>query len=87
MRALSPSFSTAAAAAGGDVSVVDIYRRKTPVGECPGHAGVKGNGRAGRLACKATLTSGSLLGRSELLRSLRHCLRAQSQGHHTIDRL
>ena len=27
------------------------------------------------------------LGRSEVLRSLRHYLRAQSQGHHTINRL
>ena len=39
------------------------------------------------LAGNATLTSGLLLGRSEVLRSLRHYLRAQSQGHHTIDRL
>ena len=31
--------------------------------------------------------SGSLLGRSEVLGSLRQYLRAQSQGHHTIDRL
>ena len=51
---------------------------------CPGHAGVKGNDRADRLAGKATLTSGLLLGRSELLRSLGYYLRAQSQGHHTI---
>ena len=34
-----------------------------------------------------TLTSGLLLGRSEVLRSLRHNLRAQSQGHQAIDRL
>ena len=34
-----------------------------------------------------TLTSGSLLGRSEVLRSLRHYLRAQSRGHHSTDRL
>ena len=54
---------------------------------CPGHSGVKGNGRADRLAGKAALTSGLLLGRSEVLRSLRHYLRAQSQGHHTTDRL
>ena len=33
------------------------------------------------------LTSGLLLGRSEVLRSLRHYLRTQSQGHQTIDRL
>ena len=39
---------------------------------CPGHA---------------CLTSGLLLRKSEVLRSLRHSLRAQNQGHHTIDRL
>jgi len=39
------------------------------------------------LAGKETLTSGLLLGRSEVLRSLRCYLQAQSQGHHTIDRL
>ena len=54
---------------------------------CPGHAGVKGNDRADRLAGKATLTRSLLLGRSEMLRSLRHYLRAQSQGHHITDRL
>ena len=54
---------------------------------CPGHAGVKGNDRADRLAGKANLPSGFLLGRSEVLRSLRHYLRAQSQEHHTVDRL
>ena len=52
-----------------------------------GHAGVKRNDRADKLAGKATLTGGLLLGRSEVLRSLRHYLRAQSQGHRTIDRL
>ena len=54
---------------------------------CPGHAGVKVNDRADRLAGKAVLTSGLLQGRSELLRSLRHYLQAQNQGHHTIDLL
>jgi len=54
---------------------------------CPEHAGMKGNDRANRLAGKATLPSGLPLGRSEELRNLRHYLRAQSQGHHTIDRL
>ena len=39
---------------------------------CPGHARVKGNHGADRLAGKATLTSALLLGRSEVLRSLRH---------------
>ena len=44
---------------------------------CPGHAGVKGNDRADRLAGKTTITGGLRLGRSEVLRSLRHKLRAQ----------
>ena len=47
--------------------------------------GFKGNDRGDRLAGKAALTSGWLLGRFEVLRSLRHYLRAQSRGHHTID--
>ena len=67
--------------------MVDIHRRKLQWVYCPEHAGVKGNVLADRLAGKATLTSGSLLGRSEVLRSLRHNLRAQRQAHHTIDRL
>ena len=54
---------------------------------CPGHAGVTGNDRADRLAGKATLTSGLLLGRSEVLKSLKHYLRAQSQRHHNTNRL
>ena len=67
--------------------MVDIQHRKLLWVYCPGHAGVKGNYRADRLAGKATVISGLLLGRSEVLRSLRHYLRAQSYGHHTIDRL
>ena len=70
-----------------NVSVVDIHLRKFLWVYCPGHAGVKGNNRADKLAGKATLTSGLLHGWSEVLRSLRHYLRAQSQGHHTIDHL
>ena len=54
---------------------------------CPGHTGVDGNDRADRLAGKATITSGLRLGRSEVLRNLRHYLQAQSRGHHTIDHL
>ena len=54
---------------------------------CPVHAGVKGNDGGDRLAGKATLTCGLLLRRSEVLRSLRYYLWAQSQGHHAIDRL
>ena len=40
-----------------------------------------------RLADKATTTGGVLLGSSEVLCSLRHYLRAESQGHHTNERL
>ena len=54
---------------------------------CPRYAGVKRNDRADRLAGKATTTSGLRLGRSAVLRSLKHYLRAHSLGHHTIDRL
>ena len=68
--------------------MVDIHLRKLLwVYYYPGHAGVKGNDRADRLAGKATLSSGSLLGGPEVLRSFRHYLRAQSQGHYIIDRL
>ena len=70
-----------------NVSMVDIHLRKLLWVYCPEYAGMKGNDRAKRLAGKATLTSGLLLGRSEVLRSLRHYLRAKSQGHHTTDRL
>ena len=59
------------------LSMVDIHLRKL--------LRVKGNDRADRLAGKATFTSDLLLGRSELLRSLRHYKRAQNQGHHTTD--
>ena len=54
---------------------------------CPEYAGMKANDRTDRMASKATPTSGSLVGRAEVLRSLRHYLQAQSQGHHSIDRL
>ena len=70
-----------------NVSMVDIHLLRLLWVYCPGHAGVKGNDRADRLAGKATLTSGLLLGRSEVLRSLRHYLWTQSQGYNTIDRL
>ena len=67
--------------------MVDTHLRKLLWVYCPGHAGVKENDGSDRLAGKATLTSGLLHGKSEVLRSLRHYLRAQSQGHHTIYRL
>ena len=70
-----------------NVLMVDIHLRKLLWVYCPGHARVKGNDRADRLAGKATLTSGLLLGRSEVLRSLRHYMRAQIQGLHSVDRI
>ena len=63
-----------------NVSMVDIHLQKLMWVYCPGHAGVKGNDRADRLVGKATITSSLLLGRSEVLRSLRHYLRVQNQG-------
>jgi len=69
------------------VSMFDIHLRKLLWVYCPGHAGVKGNDRADRLAGKATITSYlRRLGRSEVLRSLRNYLRAQDQGHHSVER-
>ena len=53
----------------------------------PGHAEVKGNDSADRLAGKVTVTSCLHLERSKVLRSWRDYLRAQIQGHHTTDRL
>ena len=36
---------------------------------------------------KTTIASGLRLGRSEVLFSVRHYVWAESQGHHTVDRL
>ena len=47
-----------------NVLMVDIHLRKLLWVYCPGHAEVKGNDRADRMACKAVLTSDLLLGRS-----------------------
>ena len=69
------------------VSMFDIHLRKLPWMYFLGHAGFRVNDQADRLAGKAAIISGLRLGRSEVLRSLRHHLLAQSQGHHTIDRL
>ena len=43
------------------VLMADIHLRKLLWVYCPGHAGVKANDRADRLAGKATLTSGLLI--------------------------
>ena len=61
--------------------MVDVHLRNLLWVYCPGHAGEKENDRADSLEGKATLTSGLLLVRSEMLRNLRHCQRAQSQRH------
>ena len=60
-------------------SMVDSHLRKLLWVYCPGHARVKGNDRADRLVGKATLTRGLLLGRSEVLRSLRHYRRRKAK--------
>ena len=70
-----------------NMSMVDIHLRKLLCVYRSVHVEVKGNDRADRLAGKATLRSGLLLGRSKVLRSLKHYLRVQSQGHYTINRL
>ena len=70
-----------------NVLMVDMHFQNLLWVYCPGHARVKENHWADRKAGKATLTSGLFLRRSETLRSLRHYLWAQSQGHYTIDYL
>ena len=71
----------------GRMSVFDIHPLNLLWMYCPWYTGVKGNNRADRLDGKATITNDVRLGRSDVLRSLRHYLRAQSQGHHTINHL
>ena len=68
-------------------AMVNIHLRKLLSVYYLGHARVKGNDWADRPAGKATITTSLCLGRSEVLRSLRHYMRAQSQGHHSINRL
>ena len=53
---------------------------------CPGHAGVSGNERAGRLASTADITSGLQLGRAEVLRGLRNSLNMDRPEHHSTER-
>ena len=70
-----------------NVSMVNIHLRKLLRVYCPGHTGMKGNDRADRLVEKAAMIEGLRLEGSEMLRSFRHYLRAESRGHHTIDHL
>ncbi|XP_076448042.1 cadherin-23-like isoform X2 [Babylonia areolata] len=65
----------------------NFHIKKLTWSYCPGHAGVKGNERADRLAGNATPTSGLHLGKSEILRKIKEYQKEQVQGHHTIDRL
>ena len=72
-----------------NVSMVDIHLRKLLGVYCPAWTYRSEGKRPSRQTGGQSdpLTSGLLLGRSEVLKSLRHYMRAQSQGHHTIDRL
>ena len=61
----------------GNLSMIDINLRELLWMYCPG---VKGNNdRVDRPAGKATITSGLHLGRSEVLRNLRHNLRQKAK--------
>ena len=53
---------------------------------CLGHVGVESSTDPG-WQTKPAITSGWHIRRAEVLGSLRHYLRTQSQGHHAIDRL
>ena len=57
----------------------DWHFRKLLWVYCPEHAGVKGNDRADRMPGKTTVTRDLRLWRSEMLRSLRHYLRARAK--------
>ena len=69
-------------------SIFDMHPpSQTPVAVLSWTGRIKGGDPVKRLGDSATITSVLGLGRSEVLRSLRHYLRAQSQEPHTIDRL
>ena len=70
-----------------DMTMFDSYFQTLLCIHCSGHARVKGNNWANRLAGKAIVPSSLRLGRSKVLGSLRHYLWAQSRRHHTIHRL
>ena len=55
----------------------NIHLRKLLRMYCLGQAGIEGNVWVDRLTGKATITSGLCLGKSEVLRSLRHYMWAQ----------
>ena len=69
-----------------NVSMVNIHLRIPLWVYCPGYDGMQRNDYADRLAGKSAVISGLRFGRSEMLRCLRHYLRAQSQRHHNINR-
>ena len=66
------------------VSVVDIHCWKFLWIYCTGHASMKRNDWANGVVGKAAITCSLCLRGSDMLRSLRHYLCAQSQGHHII---
>ena len=57
---------------------------KTPVGVLPWTCQNEGKWPSSYTSMQSNITSGLHLRRCEVLRSLRHYLQAQSQGHHTI---
>ena len=57
---------------------------KTPVGVLPWTRQNEGKWPSSYTSMQSNITSGLHLRRCEVLRSLRHYLQAQSQGHHTI---
>ena len=54
---------------------------------CPGHATVRGNEWADRLAVTADITSGLQFGRAEVLKGLRNLMNMDRPQHHSTDRL
>ena len=54
---------------------------------CPGHARVRGNEWADRLASKAYITSGPQLGEAEVLEGPRNFLKTDRLEHNSMDRL
>ena len=67
------------------VSVVDIHFWKFLWIYCTGHASMKRNDWANGVVGKAAITCSLCLRGSDMLRSLRHYLCAQSQGQHISD--
>ena len=67
--------------------MIDIHFPRLLWTYSPGHARVKETDRADRLSGKTTIANGLRHLKSEVFRSLRHYLRAQSQELRTVGRL